>query len=113
MTSRDLQSLDVNEPRGAVTPRVLRRAIRRQEQAEYGIYCRQIQLDTLVEFDRQDVEATGDALMFALKEEFRFVDEVRADAHGDPVKLELGASKITFFAASNNARARRRFGRLG
>jgi hypothetical protein len=113
MTIRNFKSLEARQPDQVVSPREARRAIRQQGRVEYTVFCRQVEIDMLVEFDRQDVEGTGNALEFALDQEFRLIDRARADAHGDPVKLELAARKIDYFAASNNARARRRFGRLG
>jgi hypothetical protein len=113
MSMRDLEPYGVNQPDQGIDPRHMRRAIRRQGQVEFEIFVRQLEVDRMAEFERQDLEVIGEACESAMEAEFRLVDRIRADAHGDPTKLELGATKIASFSSWNNARARRRFGRLG
>jgi hypothetical protein len=111
MTVSGIEPFDA-ESEPVAMPRDLRRARRHRAQTEIDIYVRQLAIDKIVEFDRQDTEATGDAMGFAFEKEVKFLKDIRHEAGGDRAALELGARKLNAFASYNNRRAARRFGRL-
>jgi hypothetical protein len=102
--------LDDGEP--ALTQRDIRRVVHRRDRTVIDIYTRQLEIDKVVEFDRQDTEGNGEALAFAFAQEVAFLNHIRHEADGDRAVLELGARKLNKFSENNNRRSDRRFGRL-
>lgn len=113
--TRDKDNFPVPIDEGDQLPmsRPFRRASRAQERAENAIYLHRLHRNMLVEFDRNDADATGDAVGYAFQREVDLLNHIRSQARGDAAILEMGAQKLELFTSSNNARARRRFGRLG
>lgn len=94
MTSKDIVLFPTDGGEPLVTPSGLRRAMRSRSRVELDIYRRQLEIDKLVEFDRQDTEATGQALEYAFEREVALLRRVRSEARGDPAVLEFGSAEV-------------------
>lgn len=84
---------------------------RHQQRAEMEVYRHELRRWVDAEKDVLDTNAAHMAVEYALQAECQFLDLGMHLADGSETKQQLLASKLTLFAANNNRRIMRRFGR--
>lgn len=93
-----------------LTPRQAARARRVQMRADMEVFSHGLMADAEAECDRQDAQATADAIRASLEEELNLLEYGMARARGSTAKTELVATKVEMLASINNRRLQRHFG---
>ncbi len=95
---------------GWLTSRQLARARRAQLSTDLAVFRHGLQAQAEAEMDRQDSQATEDALRAALEGEMRLLREGLAEAGQSAAAIELVALKVELLTNLDNRRIARRFG---
>jgi hypothetical protein len=94
-----------------LTPYRAGKVTRSMRRTEIAVFEHGLAAATQAAIDRQDAQATADAVQASLDEELALLDHGLHQANGSAAGLELVARKVQLLASCNDRRITRRFGR--